>query len=155
MKFEIRAILIALTFIMGIFTFQQSVAESIKEKKFKFQNYKNTEMAMQDILESHPIGSDVNLLIGNLKKSGAKEDKTILRREIKKSDEWKGYFNKTIRISQSEYKSVEVSNLATRAYFYQKSTGIIFNTKLWKISFWSDKDNKITDLTVIRDYTGL
>ncbi|MBT4878655.1 MAG: hypothetical protein HON42_02425 [Alphaproteobacteria bacterium] len=126
-----------------------------KIENFKFKDYKTEDAAKEALLEIHPIGSNADLLIETLRKSGADETKTIFRDKIKQDDRWKGYFNKTIRISQTEYKSTKVSSLAIKAHFYQKSTGIIFNTKLWKVSFWSDKNNNITDLAIIRDYTGL
>lgn len=148
-KFILVALLSITTF------FEANAMSGNKIGKFKFQDYKSAESASEAILEIHPIGSNADLLIETLRKSGAEETKTIFRDKIKQDDRWKGYFNKKVRISQTEYKSTKVSSLAIKAHFYQKSTGIIFNTKLWKVSFWSDKNNNITDLVIIRDYTGL
>ena len=123
---------------------------------FKFENYKTEEQAQKDLLELHPIGSDAELLIATLKNAGFEESRPIISRDnINENNKFYGYFNKKIKVSQSEYKSVKVSNMAKISYLYQKNTGIAFlNTKVWKVGFWTNENNKLVDLVIVR-YGGL
>jgi hypothetical protein len=138
-----------------IFNQENSMSES-KIENFKFENYKTEEQAQKDLLELHPIGSDVELLISILKNAEFEESRPIISRDdINENNKFYGYFNKKIKVNQLEYKSVKVSDMAKISYLYQKNTGIAFlNTKVWKVGFWTNENNKLVDLVIIR-YGGL
>ena len=109
------------------------------KKGFYFEKYSTAEEAKAALLELHPIGSDVGELVKTLERAGAEplEDDLSKYRKFKKYNSW---WERGI----------------VKIYYYRYSGAAnILNPITWAGSIDIDKNNKIIDFSLSKQYTGL
>ena len=126
---------------------------------FYFEKYKTAEEARAALLELHPIGSDIEGLVGTLEGAGAKHIKTFTR-EDEKNNPHAGYFTKTLPSQdplpkKTIFSKVRIDNSASLVRDFELNVGIIINPLLWKAYVWTDNDDKIIDFIILKEYVGL
>ena len=129
------------------------------KKGFYFEKYKTADEANVALLKLHPIGSNVDELVKTLEKAGAKLNVLVTRQDATLDRKKEKYFFKgllsTVEPNHYRYDAVKVSNSAVVAKFYEGHTGFIISPLLWKIGIWYDKNNNITDVSILKEYMGL
>jgi len=114
------------------------------KKGFYFEKYKTAEEAKSDLLELHPIGSDVEGLIRTLEGADAKFINSINRKDLLSDP-----------VKEREY-FYEVSKSASIRHRYEYKFGIpLVNPMKWFILIYCDENNFITDIYLNRSYMGL
>lgn len=128
------------------------------KKGFYFEKYSTAEEAKAALLELHPIGSDVDALVRTLEGAEMSIIETVTKEDAIKDKSKEKYFFKIVDhlIEPNHYKSdyVKVPNSTNAVSIYEYNAGVI-NPLLWKIWIWYDKNNKVTELDIVKHYMGL